>query len=81
MAKAIKTYDGGINFRVQAAIREDGVLFTRCQGRNCYGYAWSKWKRHGQYDVNNLPRTIPAGFANLYPTDFYTKFNPRLPNE
>lgn len=80
MAKAIKTYDGGINFRVQAAVRTDGALFIRTQNKGRYGYAWGAWRFRTQLDTENLPGTIQAGFANLYPTNFYTAFNPRLPN-
>lgn len=83
MAKAIQTYTGGINGLIEAAIREDGVLFKRYQDKTRYGYRWTGWKEKGNCDVNNIPKTIEAGFATLYKADpIYDKslINCRLPN-
>ena len=79
--KAIKKYTGGIHFLIQAAIAEDGRLFTRTQDKTRWGYSWGKWKEKGKLDVNNLPGTIPAGFSTLYPTSKYNDFGARLPND
>jgi hypothetical protein len=76
MAKAIKTYEGGIQERIQVAIRSDGNAFIRYQKKNGYGYTWSAWRNAGAYDASDLPKVIEVGFSNLCPT----QFNARLPN-
>lgn len=79
MAKAIKTYAGGINGLVQAAVRADGAMFKRYQDKSPWGYKWGSWKLAGQVDPNNLPAEISSGFSTLRPTNVYSSFNPRLP--
>ena len=79
MAKAIKTYTGGIHSLIQAAVREDGALFQRCQNRTPYGYRWSAWHCVGQVDAANPPATIEAGFSTLRAPGVYRAFNARLP--
>lgn len=76
MAKAIKTYAGGIHGLVEAAVRPDGALFKRYQDKTPWGYRWGAWKLSGSVDVNNLPATLPSGFSTLFPK----AFNVRLPN-
>lgn len=80
MAKAIKTYCGGINYRAQAAVRDDGALFMRLQDKTPYGYRWTAWQQRGAVDINALPETIPCGFSDLRRPTVYEQFTPRLPN-
>lgn len=81
MAKAIKTYAGGINFKAQAAIRADGVIFMRVQERTRFGLNWTPWKERGVCDPANPPATIPCGFSDLRPANYYDAMdNVRLPN-
>jgi hypothetical protein len=56
MAKAVKIYTGfTMDFTAdrQAAVREDGAVFTHVKGRCRYGYAWGAWRRAD---------AVPAGF-------------------
>lgn len=79
MAKAIKTYTGGINGLVQAAVRTDGALFKRYQEKSPWGYKWTAWKLSGQVDPSNPPSEISSGFSTLRPPSIYQEFTPRLP--
>lgn len=79
MAKAIKTYTGGIHSLIQAAVREDGALFQRSQDRTPWGYRWSAWRFVRQLNVESLPTEISAGFSTLRPPSVYTAFKARLP--
>lgn len=79
MAKAVAVFEGGITERRQAAVREDGAVFTRWQERDPrYGYKWGKWRRTGQtLGHNELAMTdvLQNGFAELrriLPTDPYS---------
>lgn len=76
--KAIKKYSGGIHFLIQAAIREDGVLFTRTQTKTRYGRQWTPWRRRDQFNPTELPSTVQSGFSTLHPCTIYNNFNPRL---
>lgn len=76
MAKAIKTYAGGVSFLAQAAVRDDGALFERLQSKGPYGYRWGAWKRIGSVNPKEPPAFISCGFSNLYPR----KIACRLPN-
>ena len=77
MAKAIKTYAGGIHGLIEAAVRADGALFQRFQDKSPWGYRWGAWKRYGSVDPANLPTELSAGFATLRPREKSV----RLPNE
>jgi len=77
--KAIKKYTGGIHGLVQAAVREDGVLFKRYQDKTPYGYRWGAWKREGVLDVANLPSELSSGFSTLRPVTVCRDFGCRLP--
>lgn len=79
MAKAIKTYTGGIHGLIQAAVREDGALFQRYQNKTPWGYRWTAWMLQGQLDPANLPECIESGFSTLRPPSIYQAFNARLP--
>ena len=61
MAKAVKIFSGfSMDFTSdrQAAVREDGAVFTRVKGRTRYGYAWTKWR----------PTTsVPEGMREMEP--------------
>jgi hypothetical protein len=69
MAKAIAIFAGGITELRQAAVREDGAVFTRWQTRDPrYGYRWGAWRATGEVLGENARRNItelPNGFATL----------------
>ena len=46
MAKAIETYFGENTYgtKIEVALSEHGVWFSRSYGYNGYGQCWSKWK-------------------------------------
>lgn len=74
MAKAIALYTGGINFLVERAVREDGVVFQRLQDKHPrFGYRWGPWKTTGEvYGENmraNPPASVVCGFATLFLRD------------
>lgn len=82
MAKPIKAYQGGIQFRVQYAVRADGVCFRRLQSRTGRGYSWSAWKIYSVLDAGALPDVMSAGFSSCYPADSYSGWQKwRLPND
>jgi hypothetical protein len=63
MAKAVKIFTGfsmDYTSQRQAAIREDGAVFTRIMSRGRYGYAWSAWRSAA---------AVPAGFNEASATD------------
>ena len=87
MAKAIALYEGGIHYRIEKAVREDGVVFERAQEKDPrYGYKWTRWQatgtRLGDNEKHNPEPSIPAGFSILsrrMPGDYGWR-NVRLPN-
>jgi hypothetical protein len=64
MSKCIAAWHGGINFIMQYAASDGGVLYKRFQERSRYGVKWGKWQYAGTVDIRQLPSTIPAGFGN-----------------
>ena len=68
---AVKTYEGGIGYLINVAIRKDGAEFKRLQSRTQWGYTWGAWKATGRVhkDLENLPCSVEAGFATLYESD------------
>lgn len=82
MAKAIIGWEGGIQFRVQYAARQDGVVFKRMQSKGAYGYKWSPWRyANMKVSLTQYPTCITQGFSNAYLADpVYSTFkNWRLP--
>jgi hypothetical protein len=69
MAKAIAIFAGGITELRQAAVREDGAVFTRWQERHPrYGYRWGAWRATGETLGENARQNITElqnGFATL----------------
>lgn len=69
MARALAIFTGGVIELRQAAIREDGTVFTRSQGRHPrYGYSWTPWRATGEVLGANAiagRSEIQCGFATL----------------
>jgi hypothetical protein len=83
MAKAVRTYKGGIHGLIHAAILSDGVIFIRYQSKTAHGYRWGKWSAIGKCDPGQIPDTLSAGFSTLHmASGIYDKslVNARLPN-
>lgn len=65
-AAAVAFYDGGIEYRIEYAVRADGVVFARHQENTRRGYRWGAWKTNGlKLDVASLPTSVEAGFSTL----------------
>ncbi len=68
MSKAIAIFTGGVTELRQAAIREDGAVFTRGQNRTRFGYQWSAWRATGEilgHNARAATAEIACGFATL----------------
>jgi hypothetical protein len=69
MSKAIAIFAGGITELQQAAVRDDGVVFTRHQRHDPrYGYRWSAWRATGEKVGANAAQGVDEmrfGFTTL----------------
>jgi hypothetical protein len=79
MSKAVAIYTGGITERREVAVRDDGMVFRRCQDKGRYGYFWTKWTTSTQrIDVGQLPDVL-FGLRRATPDDCFinnrAKFN------
>jgi hypothetical protein len=68
MAKAVAIFTGGTHALTQAAVRKDGVVFSRHQEETPFGRRWTSWAATGEHLGHNEQAGInelSAGFATL----------------
>lgn len=80
-SKPVAKYEGGIQERVQAAVRNDGQVFRRYQSKGAYGYVWSAWRQAERISTAAMPLSLSSGFSTLFKVDgdTYRNFPCRLP--
>lgn len=76
----IKAYTGGIHALMEAAVNSRGECFIRHQDKTRWGYRWTAWKSWKQFNPDNLPNSIEAGFSTLWRAGEYSNWqNWRIP--